>query len=517
MRFKTLSALFIYTQAIHVPDDKNQDSIEWLGPVEGELKGCTQISEGKCTPTFETKIAAQYHCNNLGNKCSGISKDSNGYYTTRTGLQAVNVQSWYKNNWCSNKLPSYKVNIPKIVYDGRFINVSSPVLSFHDLWRSMALAKNNNLNIINSSKPLTHDEYEELGPEVHINTDTMVFDGDQTFMNIKILDITARKIIVTKNTKITLKQTDAKPEWSSITAPRPSQGYNGINGENGASGFDGTFVTIKTGCLSGNNNELSFDIHSGDGSNGQHGSDGLTGANGVDAPDSQKMFWNGKRENVCCTFCGCEDCCHKSKFGGYDIKGPDCTIKGTDGGNGGNGGDSGLPGQLGRVNFSYGHGFNTQVPQFTYKIGSPGIPGNYGKGKNGGKRGYGGCGENSKCSTTGNGHGSHTSCRSFQNCDSNHKGAACPSNKNGKNGIKGITPSFDAVFNNRSLSVRAIGNQGFSEDFLDFLTNHLIKIEESKYLDEYKEILGFLVRYEKFMSPETKISLTRLMDDPVNG
>ena len=39
---------------------------------------------------------------------------------------------------------------------------------------------------------------------------------------------------------------------------------------------------------------LSFEIKSGSGSNGQHGSDGLQGKDGVNAPNGEKLMWNGK-------------------------------------------------------------------------------------------------------------------------------------------------------------------------------------------------------------------------------
>ena len=44
---------------------------------------------------------------------------------------------------------------------------------------------------------------------------------------------------------------------------------------------------------------LSFDIESGSGSNGQNGSDGLQGRDGVNAPNGEKLMWNGKRNNEC--------------------------------------------------------------------------------------------------------------------------------------------------------------------------------------------------------------------------
>ena len=47
---------------------------------------------------------------------------------------------------------------------------------------------------------------------------------------------------------------------------------------------------------------LSFDIQSGNGSNGQHGSDGLQGKDGVNAPNGEKLMWGGSRKHVCGTF-----------------------------------------------------------------------------------------------------------------------------------------------------------------------------------------------------------------------
>ena len=47
---------------------------------------------------------------------------------------------------------------------------------------------------------------------------------------------------------------------------------------------------------------LSFDIQSGSGSNGQHGSDGLPGKDGVNAPNGEKLMWDGTRQNTCKTF-----------------------------------------------------------------------------------------------------------------------------------------------------------------------------------------------------------------------
>ena len=108
-----------------------------------------------------------------------------------------------------------------------------------------------------------------------------------------------------KKSKISLKQATARPDWTSDTAPGPggSAGtIHGNNGEHGVHGFQGTALNIDAGCIVGQRNMLSFDIQSGNGSNGQNGSNGKDSRDGEKAPDGTKLTWGGSRKHKCGTF-----------------------------------------------------------------------------------------------------------------------------------------------------------------------------------------------------------------------
>ena len=281
----------------------------WEEPIQGELKGCTQTEYGKCIPTFDNMFEAQYYCEGLGDKCSGVTQETNGYFTTRSGteiLETYNVQSWMKANWCSDYTPPLNMKLPSIFNVGNIVKIMWPVIVFNDLGIDMKRSKNENLNIVGSTDPLTDTQYKNLALKLEINADTIVFDGDMTLYTIKEITIKARKVIIRKKTKISFKQATSNPYWTSPIAPPPDAGkYDGENGLHGVDGFPGTILYIDAGCFVGSRDMLIFDIQSGSGSNGQHGSDGLKGLDGVNAPDSQKLIYDEKpppREKTCKTF-----------------------------------------------------------------------------------------------------------------------------------------------------------------------------------------------------------------------
>ena len=275
----------------------------WEEPTRGELKGCTQTDYGKCIPSFDNLFEAQYYCEGLGDKCSGVTQETNGNYTTRSGteiLETSNVQSWMKAKWCSDYTPPLNMKLPSIFNVGNIVKIMWPVVVFNDIGIDMKRSNNKNLNIVGSSNSLSHSDYKRLGVKLEINADTIVFDGDMTLYNIQEITLKTRKVIIRKKSKILLRQATAKPDWTKDTAPEPgasSGTVHGNNGEHGVDGFSGTILNIDAGCFVGERNTLSFDIVSGSGSNGQHGSDGLDGLPGVDGADSEKMKWGGTRYN----------------------------------------------------------------------------------------------------------------------------------------------------------------------------------------------------------------------------
>ena len=180
----------------------------WEESVQGELKGCTQTEHGKCIPTFDNMFEAQYYCEGLGDKCSGITQETNGFYTTRSGtelLETSNVQSWMKANWCSDYTPPLNMKLPSIFNVGNIVKIMWPVVVFNDIGSDMKRSNNENLNIVGSSNSLTHKRYKSLGLKLELNVDTLVFDGDLTLYNIKEITIKARKVIIKNKTKISLR------------------------------------------------------------------------------------------------------------------------------------------------------------------------------------------------------------------------------------------------------------------------------------------------------------------------
>ena len=176
-----------------------------------------------------------------------------------------------------------------------------------------------------------------------------------------------------------------------------------------------------------------------------------------------------------------------------EIKGPQCTVKGTDGGNGGNGGNSGKPGDTGAVTFKISKGHKQE---FKHRVGYHGTPGNYGKGKAGGKQGLGGCGEKAECSKVGDGHFLYTSCKSTVRCDGWYKGAPCQPNSNGNDGVSGINPSFSANFDKTRITIESGHRVDAAPVFLDYLLKYAIILANEETINESQEILVFLTKYQ---------------------
>ena len=199
----------------------------------------------------------------------------------------------------------------------------------------------------------------------------------------------------------------------------------------------------------------------------------------------------------------CKDCCTTKAFGGFDLQGPSCSIKGNNGGNGGNGGNSGKPGETGKVLFMTANG---HTPEFKHVLGNHGIPGEPGKGKTGGKQGLGGCGEHAKCNRVGNGHGFKTNCVSSVQCSGSftpegstanisYKGAACKPNKDGINGVRGGIPNLSPNYDKNSITIANDHIVDASPVFLDYLLKYAIILTNEETMNEAQEILIFLQRY----------------------
>ena len=483
-------------QAIDQRTADNMLTEYWEEPVDGELAGCTQIQNGECIPVFDNEFEAKYYCEGLGDKCAGISQDENGNFTTKSGTEIIeneNIQSWLKANWCSDYTPSLNMKLPSIFNIGNNVKIMWPVVKFSDIINDMKRSSNDYLNVIASNSAMTHGQYQQYSLKLEINVDTLVFGGDITLYNVQEITIKARKVLVKKPSRIKLKQSAAQPDWTSSTAPKPNTGYDGNHGEHGVAGFNATAVIIDAGCVVGDKDSLVFDISSGDGSNGQHGSDGLKGKDGEDAKNTEYFVWNGKRENVCGTISSCESCCNKHDVGDWYVTGKDCSIKGTDGGNGGNGGNSGAPGSTGNITINYRRGYNQTI---VFQSGEFGLPGIAGRGKSGGKKGHGGCGESTDCSTTGNGNLGKTSCRSFVECSGKYKGKDCASNSNGKHGKSGVNPSYDSIGGQTLILIDNKHMVDASDIFLDYLLKYAIVLANEQTINESQEILIFLSRYE---------------------
>ena len=179
--------------------------------------------------------------------------------------------------------------------------------------------------------------------------------------------------------------------------------------------------------------------------------------------------------------------------GARDIKGPSCSVKGTDGGNGGNGGNSGKPGETGGVTLKISKGYKQE---FKYTIGSHGTPGNPGVGKPGGKQGYGGCGESAKCDAVGGGHFLKTTCKSSVQCGGWYKGDSCQPNVAGKDGVNGNNPSFSANYDKTSVTIDSTHKVDASPVFLDYLFKYAIILANEETINESQEILVFLTKYQ---------------------
>ena len=196
--------------------------------------------------------------------------------------------------------------------------------------------------------------------------------------------------------------------------------------------------------------------------------------------------------------------------GARDIRGPSCPVagyKGTDGGNGGNGGNSGKPGDTGAVilKISKGH-----KQEFKHSVGRHGTPGNRGIGKTGGKQGLGGCGEEAKCDAVAGGHGFKTVCRSSVRCDGWYRGDSCEPNKDGKNGINGINPSFSANYDKTSMTVESGHKVDASPVFLDYLLKYAIILANEETINESQEILVFLTKYQGGIGQSANQLLNRM-------
>ena len=131
-----------------------------------------------------------------------------------------------------------------------------------------------------------------------------------------------------------------------------------------------------------------------------------------------------------------------------------------------------------------------------YVTGNSGVPGRGGKGKLGGSTGKGGCGERTSCSTTGNGHGTRTSCRSYAECSGKLKGQDCLINSNGVDGKSGVNPPF-FYESGRTLEVfDSRHTVNVSIDFLNYLLEYAKTLKNNHVKNETRDILKFLSRYD---------------------
>ena len=149
--------------------------------------------------------------------------------------------------------------------------------------------------------------------------------------------------------------------------------------------------------------------------------------------------------------------------------------------------------------------------EFKHEVGSYGRPGNRGVGKKGGRQGLGGCGEYRECRDETILH--HTKCESWSQCDGEfcngsfmscvidpslwipYRGASCPPNTNGKDGISGKHPSFSANYDKTNIIVDSTHKVNASPVFLDYLLKYAIILANEETINESQEILVFLTKY----------------------
>ena len=181
--------------------------------------------------------------------------------------------------------------------------------------------------------------------------------------------------------------------------------------------------------------------------------------------------------------------------------GPDCAIKGTDGGSGGTGGNGGDSGDFTGFTLRSNFGKKQTVVQHT---GSVGAGGPKGYGKPGGERAYGGCGTQTKtgesgcrrncymyaccpperggCNTPGGG-GGHG-----QPCDPNIAGI------NGNNGVDG-----KVIYSNSNQDNEQIIDKRWVLDFpyilQDMLLKYAVGLQNNDQSREAQEIYVFLQKF----------------------
>ena len=107
----------------------------WSQEQDGYYEGCAQKIHGSLIvnsfnckgENFESLFEAQFYCESLNDRCSGVTFDG-VFYTARYGssLQFLEgVRSWSKGNWCSNRLPPLSIDLPTLFNVGRTVQVST--------------------------------------------------------------------------------------------------------------------------------------------------------------------------------------------------------------------------------------------------------------------------------------------------------------------------------------------------------------------------------------------------------
>ena len=338
---------------------KNTMLVEfWESPISGSLDLCSTDTDSvdNCTPQFDNLFEAQFHCESLGDNCAGVTEEE-GVFTTRKNTEIISkplAKSWLKAAWCSDHTPPLAIKLPTIFNVGNVIEIIWPIVNFNEVFEMMKSSSNKNLNVVGYKYQWKYEDYNRYAIDMRINADTIIFDKNTNFMNIKKLVIKSRKILIQKQVTLTFDQSSAiSSEWFNSTAPPPggsSASFHGNHGKHGVQGFHATEVRIEAGCIHGEKDQLKINLKSGNGQKGQHGSAGKDGTNGEKIPGSAKLT---PRYQTCKNWCSCSKslCWHREPKDRHEY-GEDCTpekivYQGTDGGDGGNGGNGGASGNPG--------------------------------------------------------------------------------------------------------------------------------------------------------------------------
>ena len=467
----------------------------WTHNYSGELAVCTNVENGKCTPTFDNEFEAQYYCEFLGDNCVGVS-GNNGKFTTMKQIvekSKGNSTSSIKAMWCSDSTPPFSVKLPSVFSASNQVRVMWPVVNLKEMFVLMGRSDNEFLARTWDSTPMTQADYNRFGLDITVMADTVIVDDHFAVYNVRNLKVIARKLIISKRTILTFRQVDIKSFWEPIwkaidpdlgSCPTKDQKFcHGINGKHGEAGFPATTITFDFGCINGDENLLQVETFSGNGANGQHASNGTIGEDGRQEPTKEDF----PRSHKCGVVTSCKDCCHGRSSGDRSNPGNDCKYPGSWGGNAGNGGNGGAPGKAGSIELYVAKGLPQNI-QITY--GKSGKGGNKGLPGKGGKQGKGGCGEGCSCDTTGK--RLKTTCHGYTDCSL--KGKDCSPNKDGVPGENGqsLTRPDERKIRQVIDTKHVINADSIQQDFM---LKYAVMLMNNETINESQEILYFLTKF----------------------